>query len=562
MAYYITTQYQSVTDICIITYGNMDYINKLCLDNNLKIEDEIPVGTKIVYDDNIYANPNRITTGEGLYDTIRIIVEPEDYTACILYGDAIANFSVIADGNVTTYQWYRSLTPDGPWTILIDDYEYSGTTTPYMTFNATLYNGQVFYYKCKIGANTFTRVAKLIVSYGVSIDDFVQNLNNDFYFYYQGNYINREWSYLYPYNDIIPLIGTGPDIVGPFYGSTFSNYLTATLSARASDNHWRWNNFGIGLKLTTPYCGSTPQYAAIFNTVEVPQIPPVGTLSNYYNILVGGDFTAWPGLTNAQVLSTQPDRAVPTASFAWQPTGIFGSGTPRMEYIGRGDFKPFLYFGCATQSLDAIEGFGYDTSLSEYDIKHHMENYASKNLGTHSQMSIGLLFKINSNYQQPGFISGTMCMYAFRSDYLTGTASQRGCRVCFNYNDSTDDYNVFVENGGNVGTNQFFFNNVKADKVYALAATLDKSDPSQQIQAELMDWNYVNYTGTMSGNYINSGFFQNNLFSPIIGHVGSNTFGFNDPADCSLGSAILYKGAWDKYQRQLVQYWMLKTYSL
>lgn len=65
--FYQTTENQTIFDICIIIYGNLDFVIKLATENNLNFTDKIPTGTQIYYDSIYKPISTRITTGDGLY---------------------------------------------------------------------------------------------------------------------------------------------------------------------------------------------------------------------------------------------------------------------------------------------------------------------------------------------------------------------------------------------------------------------------------------------------------------------------------------------------------------
>ncbi len=64
---YISSSQQSVIDICLVCYGTLDYIIKLCNDNNLTMQSYIPNGTNIFYDSTYVPNSTRFTTANFLY---------------------------------------------------------------------------------------------------------------------------------------------------------------------------------------------------------------------------------------------------------------------------------------------------------------------------------------------------------------------------------------------------------------------------------------------------------------------------------------------------------------
>lgn len=66
MALYKTTENQTVFDICIILYSNLDKLVKLLYDNNLIIGQAIPVGTMISYDGSFTPTNVTYATGFGL----------------------------------------------------------------------------------------------------------------------------------------------------------------------------------------------------------------------------------------------------------------------------------------------------------------------------------------------------------------------------------------------------------------------------------------------------------------------------------------------------------------
>lgn len=68
MAIYLTASNQTVVDICVTIYGSLDYLTKLCFDNTINIDTELPPNTRIIYDNTFTPSGKKISTGLDLFN--------------------------------------------------------------------------------------------------------------------------------------------------------------------------------------------------------------------------------------------------------------------------------------------------------------------------------------------------------------------------------------------------------------------------------------------------------------------------------------------------------------
>jgi hypothetical protein len=66
MKYYTVLSNQTIFDICLTIYGNLDYLSKMIIDNNLQVGNKISAGTQISYPNNFTPSLINYTTGLGL----------------------------------------------------------------------------------------------------------------------------------------------------------------------------------------------------------------------------------------------------------------------------------------------------------------------------------------------------------------------------------------------------------------------------------------------------------------------------------------------------------------
>jgi hypothetical protein len=150
MKTYITTYNQTIFDVCIATYGTLNYLGKLMDDNSLAITDYIPVGSSILYDSSF--TPNSVTFTSGILDG--------SYCG-IVSGFGIGNFTTtVGVGGIVTGGCTITWQPTQYATKYI--YQLNTTGIPPTTFSGTnLLTPQVVLTGLKINTNYFIYVATI-----------------------------------------------------------------------------------------------------------------------------------------------------------------------------------------------------------------------------------------------------------------------------------------------------------------------------------------------------------------------------------------------------------------
>ena len=126
MKTYISRQNQTICDIALIIFGNLDSIVTLCSLNNLTLKSFIPAGTIIQYPSNISVLSIGPATNEGLYNPNSLIVTISSFSHLEWANSTItSSYTTSSDEIPASYQWQYSL--DG---ITFTDFNTSTSTFP------------------------------------------------------------------------------------------------------------------------------------------------------------------------------------------------------------------------------------------------------------------------------------------------------------------------------------------------------------------------------------------------------------------------------------------------
>lgn len=557
MKKYISTENQTILDICLICYGNLDYLSKLVLDNNLNLITPIQSGTIIYYDDQFIASKAKYTTGSELYIGFPIIIttQPSDTTVCSL--STSIHLYCIADGS-HTYQWQRSNFPTGGFVDISEGAPYNGVNTTDLKIDLATFVNTSNYYRCVV-QGVYSNVVQVKVGDSVTLD-----------------FITETWSGGAPTesNGVVTLeslLISGTPLTynwqyKPLYSSTYttitsSNSITGVTALNWNTNALTIKNFdyslnGTEFKITanTPYCGFDVKEYTITD-IPVTYYPPLSSgTSSLFSLFVARDAVA-NGI-NDHAINPIKDRFLPSSSVGYENLG----GAYNARLYGLNNFTT-LYFG--PNATPADPSLGLTGSGAETGVMHIMNNYNGYNFGTPSTISIAASFVITGSYSYGG--SSYNVITTLDDAYVIGSMSstRKGAIVYTQYTSGTGSnrlYSLTVECGGNIGLSKCTWDNLRENIDYCLVASLDKTNPTQQVYGYLQIGPTASITVPDSViNINNTNYFQNSYFSPILGGSGYSPLANN--FDGLINVVAYFTGTMSNSDRNIMLDWMYKQYG-
>ena len=277
MAQYTTQQNQTILDVCLIVYGTLDKLVKLCEDNDLTVNSPIYNGMSITYTGSQASNLPMATAFNTFVPDVypTIVTEPVDEVMC--HGQSMPGYlTVDVTGTVTNYQWQQYDTGTSSWVNVSDGGPISGSNTYTLFFDGSLDTCPAITYRCVItGLDSFGHVVT-VISTSATL-----TCETALYVSIPTNFSNVEWmtttiassytgsapsTYQWQYSDDSGTTWVDITSSNAFYPTTipttiagvFSNYTTDTL--RIANIHRTMNNMQFRLKMT-PGCPSTYSYS-------------------------------------------------------------------------------------------------------------------------------------------------------------------------------------------------------------------------------------------------------------------------------------------------------------
>lgn len=364
MKIYKTVENQSIIDICLNIYGDLNNLEKLLKDNNLNFQSYIPARTDILYSDGTTPLPIKIATlNDIINNNIYITSQPVSDSICVGTSNPILSVTTNDD---STYRWLRSTSENGVYANIYDSYAYSGTNTKNLTiyseaFRDNIAGVNIYWYKCLINGYLYSDPASVTIYtaplwINISGPTNSLTLHNNYTYSAVVNIpcSNYQWLLSTDNGSSFNNIGSTTSVGS----TTFVGYNTRTLSLL--DTSYSLNATGL-LKCVASngLCGgSVATASATFSVTPVSFAPPV--LEGLAMLQMGADAdyaspapylnhdNPWPDRMNSISIGT---TSRPTGYPGMENTGFVASGmNGRVDYGTAEGITGYrsLYYGQGT----------------------------------------------------------------------------------------------------------------------------------------------------------------------------------------------------------------------